>query len=266
MASYRIGAHPYIFVQYGYDLEQQFDDVFDIVANAGYQTIELHEPMLYVDGWKERIDNALGRTSMGLVGGSNGQPVWNTEQYSQILSNMDDYSTRLSAFGNVTCGMSCSGKRYEARTHQENAQAVKVWCELGEMFRDKGVTLNYHTHGEPIQDIRHMIDNVPAELVALGPDLDWLRVGGVDPVSFVEEQANRLILLHIRDYHTGGERTEALGEGDADYQGLGHTLETIDFQGELVVELALPSGTKPTRPIEDLLRISREHLKETMGC
>ena len=264
MSNYQIGAHPYIFVQYGYDLEQQFDEVFDIIANTGFQTIELHEPMLYVDGWKERIDEALDRNNLGLVGGSNGQPVWDLAQYRQILSDMGDYSTRLSVFGNMTCGMSCSGKRYDARTPQENAQAVKVWCELGEMFRDKGVTLNYHTHGEPIQDIRHVIDNVPEDLVALGPDLDWLRVGGVDPTSFIEEQAARLILLHIRDYHIGGERTEALGEGNADYQSLGRTLETLNFQGEVVVELALPSGRQPTRPVEELLRISREHLKETL--
>jgi len=265
MSKYRIGAHPYIFVQYVYDFDKQFDEVFDTIADAGYQAIELHPPMLQVEDWKNRIDRALSRTGLGLVGASNGQPMWNAERYENIISEMDAYSDKLAAFGNVTCGTSCGGKRYADRTDEENAQVIRVWTELGEMFRSKGVTLNYHTHGEPIEDIRHVIDNVPADLVLLGPDLDWLRVGGVDPVEFIREHADRLIMLHVRDYHIGGDRTEALGEGDADYRNLAQVLDEVGFEGEFVVELAIPAGKQPTRPVAELLKISRDHLRETMG-
>ena len=265
MPKYRIGAHPYIFVQYGYDFEKQFDRVFEIIAEAGYQAIELHSPMLHVENWKERINEALSRTGLGLIGASSGQSMWDIDQYDKIISDMDDYSNRLAAFDNVTCGTSCGGKRYADRTDAENAQTVKVWTELGEMFRSKGVTLNYHTHGEPMEDIRLVIENVPSDLVALGPDLDWLRVGGVDPVEFIRKYADRLIMLHIRDYHTGGDRTEALGEGDADYKNLASVLDEIGFQGEFVVELAIPSGKEPTQPVEELLKASRDHLHETIG-
>jgi sugar phosphate isomerase/epimerase len=265
MTKYRIGAHPYIFVQYGYDFEKQFDEIFDTIADAGFQAIELHQPMLYVDGWKERIDNALKRTNLGLVGSSNGQPMWDIQQYEKIISAMDDYSRRLAVFGNVTCGTSCGGKRYASRTAAENTQAIKVWTELGKMFRSKGVTLNYHTHGEPIEDIRLVIDNVPVEFLALGPDLDWLRVGGVDPVAFIKEHIDRIVMLHIRDYHIGGERTEALGEGDADYANLARVLDELGFKGEFVVELAIPGGKKPTRPLPEILKISRDHLRKTIG-
>ena len=115
-----------------------------------------------------------------------------------------------------------------------------------------------------MEDIRLVIDNVPANVVALGPDLDWLRVGGVDPITFVRENAERLAMLHIRDYHIGGDRTEALGEGDADYRELGAVLGEIGFTGEFVVELAIP-GQEPTRPLPELLKISRDHLRETIG-
>ncbi len=42
MSEYRIGAHPYIFVQYGYDFEEQFDEVFDTIADAGYRIVKRH--------------------------------------------------------------------------------------------------------------------------------------------------------------------------------------------------------------------------------
>jgi sugar phosphate isomerase/epimerase len=265
MPKYRIGAHPYIFVQYGYDFDKQFDEIFDIIAETGYQAIELHEPMLYVENWKERVNNALKRTGLGLVGGSTGHPMWDISQYEKIISAMDDYSSRLSGFGKVLCGTSCTGKRYADRRPEENEQAVKVWSELGKMFKSKGVTLNYHTHGEPVADIRHFLQNVPSDLVALGPDLDWLRVGDLDPIDFITANTSRIVMLHIRDYRIGGARTEALGEGNADYWHLGKVLEEIGFKGEFVVELAIPDGKQPSRPVSELLKISRDHLQETLG-
>jgi sugar phosphate isomerase/epimerase len=264
-ASFRIGAHTYFFSQYGYDQAARLDDIFDTVAEAGFQAIEMSTPMLGPADWKARVDAAVRRTGLGLVGASHGQPVWDIAKYDAILSEMDAYSDKLAQLGRVQCGVSCSGKRYADRTEAENGQAVKVWRELGEMFRRKGVVLNYHTHGEPIQDVRHVIDHVAEDLLALGPDLDWLRVGGIDPEAFVREHAGRISLLHVRDYHIGGDRTEALGEGDADYARLKRTLDEVGFAGEFVVELAIPPKRQPTHPPLDLLKTSREHLRRTMG-
>ena len=265
MPEYRIGAHIYIFIQFGYDLDDQFDEIFDAVADAGYQAIELSEQMLEVEDWKSRTDDALNRTGLGLIGVSTGQPMWDVAQYETIMSKMDAFSDELAAYANVTAGTSCGGKRYADRTDAENAQAIKVWSELGEMFRSKGVSINYHTHGEPIEEILHVVENVPADLVPLGPDLDWLRVGGVDPTAFIREHVDRIIMLHVRDYHIGGHRTEALGEGDADYLSLGRVLEEVGFDGEFAVELATPDKRVTTRTAAELLRVSRDHLRGTIG-
>ena len=263
--SFRIGAHTYLFTQYGYDQAARQDEIFDIVAEAGFQAIEMTTPMLSPPDWKARIDAAARRTGLGIVGASHGHPMWDAAKHDAILSEMEVYSDKLAQLGRMQCGVSCSGKKHADRTAEENAQAIKTWRELGEMFRRKGVVLNYHTHGEPIQDVRHVIDNVPADLLPLGPDLDWLRVGGIDPETFVREHAPRLSLLHVRDYHVGGNRTEALGEGDVDYAQLKRTLDDIGFAGEFVVELAVPPKTQPTRPPLELLKTSREHLRRTMG-
>ena len=265
MPNYRIGAHTYIFHQYGYNPAEQLDEIFDIVANADFEAIELHQPFLEIENYQARIKNALRRTGLGFVGVSNGQPLWDIEKRDSIISSMEMYSDKLSVFGEVLCGMSCSGKRYAQRTKVENDQVIRMWTELAEMFRKKGITLNYHTHGEPIEDIRHVTENVPADLLPLGPDLDWLRVGGVDPEQFIREYADRLVMMHVRDYHIGGERTEALGEGDADYRRLGQLLEKVKFDGDFVVELAIPGSQQPTRPVAELLKKSREHLRETIG-
>lgn len=273
----RIGAHTYVFTQYGVDQATGLETIFQTVADAGFQAIEVHAPLLEAPDWHARIEAAVGATGLGLVGGSNGQPLWDPARWDAIRAAMDAYSDRLAQllplYGGprrMQCGTSCSGKRYAQRTREENDHLIRAWTELGQLFRSKGICLNYHTHGEPIEDVRFVVNNVPAEALALGPDLDWLRVGGIDPEGFVREHGARMTMLHARDYHAGDpptaeRRTEALGEGDVDYAALGRTLEAVGFDGELVVELAVPPGTKPTRPALELLRASREHLRRTLG-
>lgn len=45
-SSFRIGAHTYFFSQYGYDQAARLDEIFDTVAEAGFQAIEMSTPML----------------------------------------------------------------------------------------------------------------------------------------------------------------------------------------------------------------------------
>jgi sugar phosphate isomerase/epimerase len=261
---YRIGAHTYIFAQLGYDEDAQFDEIFDIVAAAGFQAIELNKPLIGFANAKQRIDAALARTGLQLVGASNGYALWDKSQEETIRADARQHAERLAQWPGMKSGTSSGGKRFAERTEEENAQVIKMWTELGHMYRDRGVMLNFHTHGEPEEDIRLVVESVPADVLKLGPDLDWLRVGGVDPMAFVEEHADRLCMLHIRDYHLGGARTEALGEGDADYAALGKLLDQVGFRGDFVVELAIP-GAEPTKPVEEMLRLSVEHLKQTIG-
>lgn len=267
MPDFRLGAHNFFFSQYGYDPATQLDEVCDLVAEAGFPAVELYAPNLSAPGWKNDVLRALDHSGLRLIGVSHGQPFWDRSQYDRILADMSDFARKLTelGLGSLLCGCSCVGKRLADRTPAENEQCVKAWTEVGALFRAEGHRLNYHTHGEPQEDIDLIVENVPAEVLDLGPDLDWLRVGGVDPERFLRAHRDRLVLLHIRDYHMGADRTEALGEGDVDYSHLADVLTDVDFTGEFVVELAIPAGKQPTRPPLELLKVSREHLRQTMG-
>jgi sugar phosphate isomerase/epimerase len=279
MATYPIGAHTYIFCEYGFDHDRQFDEIYDTVAAAGYETIEIHGPNLDVPNWLERTQAALQRTGLRLIGASHGGPLWDIAREREILETMDAYGDKIAALGDgLLCGYTCGGKHLADRTREENEQMVKMWIKVAELLRAKGVTLNYHTHGEPLEDIDLVLDRVPADLLPLGPDLDWLRYGGTDPEDFVRANSGRIITMHARDYHLGGpaegcglaegrgDRTEALGEGDADYGRLARLLDEVGYSGEFLVELALPPGKPATRSVGENLRLSREHIRATMGA
>ena len=283
----RLGAHTYLFTQYGVDQAAQLEEIFDTVAAAGFPAIELPRQAITrpPDGspapdFVERAATAARKTGLGIVGVSHGQPLWNTARRGEIMEQMTQHAARMAELataapeaigptGGLQCGVSCSGKKYVERSAEENDQVIALWHEIGTLFREKGLVLAYHTHGEPIADIQFVADNVPAEVLAFGPDLDWLRVGGVDPEEFLRTYAARVTMMHLRDYHSGStraeDRTAAIGEGDVDYRRLRRVLEEIGFAGEVVVELAWPPGAERDRTAAEILAQSREHLRRTMG-
>lgn len=261
----RLGCHVYVFSEYGHDQAARLDEIWDMVADCGYPAIEIHAPMLERPDWCEAIVAVQQRTGLQIIGGSHGGDLVDPAAYEAIRAKMDEYTQKLARFGNVKCGFTATGTRHAERTDEQSAHVVAAWTELAQMCRSRGVALNYHTHGEPIADVQFVVDHVPAELLALGPDLDWLRFGGIDPESFLRANAARLVMLHARDYHLGGSRTFALGEGDADYRRLKTVLDEIGFTGDFVVELATPPGVPRDRDLREILTTSREHVREAMG-
>lgn len=267
MPDYSLGLHLYFFSEYRYNQAAQLDEIFDLIAACGYPGIEVFAPTLDRPDWYEAVTAALERNHLRLIGGSSGGNLWDAANWDGFLASQEEYAKKLQRLGTgLKCGFSASGKKLAERSREENAQVVRGWYELCDMFRSYGITVNYHTHGEPPEDIKFVLEHVPADVLPLGPDLDWLRFGGTDPLPFVRAHADRIVMLHLRDYWLGGTRTWYLGQGDADYAELARLLDEIGFQGDVVVEPAIPPGSDPaTMPIEDVLRKSRETIREKMG-
>ena len=99
----------------------------------------------------------------------------------------------------------------------------------------------------------------------LGPDLNWLLRAGVDPAGFIRRFGRQIVFLHLRDQKADGRWSEAMGEGNMDYQAIGKALHEIDFRGHAVIELAHEASFKPTRPIRESLKISREFVRKVLG-
>ena len=77
--------------------------------------------------------------------------------------------------------------------------------------------------------------------------------------------ADNIVFLHLRDQLNNGRWPEALGEGDVDFAAIGNIIREINFNGDIIIELAFESGVNGTRPIRESLKISREYLQEVAG-
>ncbi len=259
----QLGCHCYIFTEYGYDQAAQIDEIWDMIAAAGFPAVEFYTPTLDRADWYDALMRAAERTGLRIIGGSGGGNLSDVAAWDRLLADMDEYTAKLARIGTLKCGFSMGGTRLAERNDEENAQVVRAWSELLALCRSRGIELNYHTHGEPPADVQFVLDNVPD--LPFGPDLDWLRFGGSDPEAFLRANADRLVMLHIRDYNIGGERTFALGEGDADYTHLKTVLDEIGFTGDFVVELAIPPSAQEKRDLFTCLVQSRRHVQKTMG-
>jgi sugar phosphate isomerase/epimerase len=130
-----------------------------------------------------------------------------------------------------------------------------------------GVVPNLHNHTYEVENDLHDLKGTLARLpgMKLGPDLNWLLRGGVDPVAFLRQYGPRIAFLHLRDQHQDGRWSEALGEGDMDYSAIAAALRDIRFHGDAIIELAHEQDFKPTRPLRESLKISRQFVRQTFG-
>lgn len=87
---------------------------------------------------------------------------------------------------------------------------------LGRRAKELGMQLLYHNHdfeflkidGSYALDV--LYETVPAEYLATELDTCWVRVGGEDPVKYIDKYAGRAPVVHLKDF-VGG-RTENMYE------------------------------------------------------
>lgn len=263
----RVAAHTFIFQQYGFDQAKQSEKIADVIAEAGYDAIEWHHTAMAGDDYKNRLEHAQRNSGLGLVGVSHSLPLWNQGEYERVMDILDDHAERLSNLDtDLTCSLSCSGKAAARRNDAQNEQLAQVLTEVSNLFDSLDLKIAYQNHGESRSDIDFLTEQLEEDLLLLSPDVHALHTGGIDPVPFIADHGERIASLHLRDYRDDGSRTVTIGEGILPIDALNAALDEIDFEGDLIVELILPSGTPPDRPILDILKTSRQALADRLSA
>lgn len=164
--------------------------------------------------------------------------------------------------------------------------AMVMFARLEEVITDHGLVQVLHEHVGTIvetrDEIQRVVDNSSIKFVL---DTAHFAVGGYDPVDFVEQHADRVGLVHIKDCDLAvakrlndGELTlmeavqsgifPTVGEGDLDMDAVISTLEQSGYDGWYVLEQDIAiTGAEPAPgqgPIEDV-QASVDYLRELEG-
>ena len=88
---------------------------------------------------------------------------------------------------------------------------AETLAPIARMAGERGIRLLFHNHARelyPEADGSRMLDRlmaaVPAEVMALEPDLGWMEIGGADPADYLLRYWDRCPVIHLKDYYAKG--------------------------------------------------------------
>jgi len=263
-----VGAHPWVYAatQPKYDIYPILDRIFADMRYAGLDGIELMHTALYPDDAVSRIKALSQEHQLPVIGSSYGAAMWDPKQKTAVLENAEMVISRLAQVGGRTLGISVGDPGRKKTPEELDHQAV-VLRAVRAICQRHGVMPNLHNHTyevrDDMHDLRGTLERIPD--FPLGPDLNWLLRGGVDPVTFIRQYKRQIVFLHLRDQEAGGRWSEALGEGDMDHAAIAKALHEIGFAGDAIIELAHERDFQPTRPLRESLKLSREYVHRVFG-
>lgn len=263
-----VAAHIWVYASTmpNHEIHPILEQVFSDLNYAGIEAIELMEGTFDFDDALEKIRELSGKYKLPVMGMSYWAETWDRKQHPKILADAERRIARLAQVGGRRLGMSVGDAKRKKTPAELDAQAEMVKRLIAVCDRNK-IAFNLHNHivevADGEYDLKNTIERVPE--VKLGPDLDWLRGAGIDPIDFIRRYGKRTTYCHLRDRDARNVWTEALGEGTTDFGAIRKALDAAGFQGDVAIELAFPPGFKPRRAIREDFRISREHVRKTMG-
>jgi len=263
-----VGAHPWVYAAPlpNYDITPVLEKIFADMHYAGMAGVELMHHPLRKEAATLEIGELKEKYNLPVIGTSYGAPMWDRDKHSEILEDAELVITNLSRVGGSTLGTSVKDAPGMKTKAQLDAQAelLKKIISIGYKY---GVVLNLHNHTYEVEDDMHDLKGTLARIpdVRLGPDLNWLVRGGVDPVDFIRKYGGQMVFMHLRDQYANGRWTEYLGQGTMDFAAIADALQEVNFSGHAIIELAHEKNFQTTQPIRESLKMSREFVRETMG-
>jgi sugar phosphate isomerase/epimerase len=251
-----------------WDVTPNLETVFSDLSYAGIEGVELMESTLRYDDSVSRINGFVKKYNLPVAGTSYGVGfnLWDEQQHKKILNDINLVVPRLRQVNGKTLGISVGAAKHLKTEKELDAQA-DILKKILVVCNDNGIEANLHNHTYEVEngmhDLKGMLVRIPN--IKLGPDLNWLIRGGVDPVEFIHSYGKSIVYLHLRDQYADGRWTEYLGQGVTDFNAISAALKEEQFKGNVAIELAFENGFVPSNALKDDWKISREFVKKTFG-
>jgi sugar phosphate isomerase/epimerase len=263
-----VGAHPWVYAatQPNYDIYTILDNIFADMKYASMDGIELMDSALRPPDAVERISLLSEKHQLPIIGTSFEGKMWDRTEHDAIIRDAELVITNLAKLGGHTLGTSV-GRAPGLKTEEQLDNQAELIRKIISLCEANKVVLNLHNHTYEVENNMHDLRGTLARIpnVKLGPDINWLIRGDIDPIQFIKQYGDRIVFLHIRDQKADGTWSEAMGEGDTDFVAIARVLNEIHFAGEVVIELAFERNFLPTRPIRESLKISRKFVRDVFG-
>lgn len=247
-----------------WDCTPILEQVFSDFKYAGLEGLELMESILRHPDAVDRLGDLAAKYAVPVTGTSYNADMWKADKQQQILEDVEAVVERLHKLGGSTFGISV-GDAKRIKTEPELDVQADLLRKIRQVCKKNKVEANLHNHTYEVKNNLHDLKGTLARIpdIKLGPDLNRLIRGGVDPVWFIQTYGQQIVYLHIRDQKADGKWTEAVGEGTTDFPAIARALKKINYKGRAAIELAFDAP--PVNPVRDNWRKSRENVKSVFG-
>lgn len=222
-----------------WDATPALEDVFSDLKYAGYKGVELMDSVLRNDSAEQKLKELIKKHKLPVTGSSYTGALWNKEKHVETLKDIELVTDRLQRLGGTTFGIT-TGNAGRKKTEAELDAQAEILKDILAICKSKKLSPNIHNHTWEVEndlyELKGIISRVPE--IKLGPDLNWLVRGGVDPVWFIKTYGDKMVYMHLRDQDATGTWTEAVGEGVTDFKAIQKALSDINYEGWAAVELA----------------------------
>ncbi len=247
-----------------WDCTPILEQVFSDFQYAGLEGLEMMEVHLRHEDVVPRVSELIERYGVPVTGTSYNGDMWNREKQQQILEDVERVLDHLHQLGGSTLGITVGNAGHVKTTAELDAQA-EVLTKIRQLCDQYEIQPNLHNHTFEVEnnlhDLKGTLERIPD--MPLGPDLNWLIRGGVDPVEFIQTYGRQMVYMHIRDQQANGKWTEAVGEGVTDFPAIVKALQQVGFEGRAAIELAF--DTPPQHDVKESWKKSREYVSQVFG-
>jgi inosose dehydratase len=246
-------------------LADGLEKLFSASQRAGYRRMELIDSFLTPE-LRERTAALVRQYNFDIPVVYHGGPFYDAESgertISQILATADAARDLHAGWINTNCNPK---PKRERKTDAELDTEVRYLNRLGEHLKQRGLRLMLHNHDadmtEGAREWRHILRHSDPKLLSFCVDVHWVWRGKQDPMELLRAAGPRLASLHVRN-SVKDVWSESLGDGDVDYAAVTKLLKQMKYRGLIAVELAYEKETKPSRSLEEDLKISREYAEK----
>src|SRR3954447_13779964 len=247
-----------------WDCTPIMDTVFSDLKYAGLQGVEIMEIHLRHEDAVNRFNDLIHKYSLPVTGTSYNANMWNKAEHQKIIDDLELVLQRLHAIGGTMLGVTVGDAKHTKTEEELDAQADLLKKAMV-ICKKYSIEPNLHNHTFEVVNGMHDFKGTLARIpdIKLGPDLNWLVRGGVDPVWFIQTYGHQMVYMHIRDQDSNGTWTEVVGEGVTDFPAIAKALKDINYSGKAAIELAFDKP--PVNPVREDWKKSREYVKEVFG-
>ena len=249
-----------------WDATSEMERIFSDFHQAGLDGLEVMEVNLRHDDAVAHLGALSEKYSVPVTGTSYNAPMWDASKHPQILDDVTLVVKRLGQLHGKTFGISV-GDAQRPKTEAELDAQATLLKRIVKICDDSGVVANLHNHTYEVINDMHDLKGTLARIpdIKLGPDLNWLIRGGIDPVAFIKTYGHQMVYMHIRDQYADGKWTEYVGQGVTNFAAIADALRSVNFRGRAAIELAFEKNYVPKNPLADDWKRSLNFVRTTFG-